>query len=684
MTTLAITFLAPLAGTIAASISFPILLTLYFLKLRRRPIRISSTLLWRHAAADLQVNVPFRWIRPSWILVLQLLVLGLLCAALARPALDESPAPTGTILLLIDRSASMSAIDGAPAGALAQRSRLEQAKADASEFVSRLGDRARAMVVAFGARPEALTNLTRDRGLLRGAIASIQPSDEPGDMMELARFVAAARNIEQGEERVSVRAVLFGDGGGQGGAPITVPGLGDVQFDFVRAGPAPEALRDNVGIVALAAKRDYESPNTLRVFARIQSTLNEPLQAALACRLDADDVQARAVTVPPMLAGGPAGEAGVTFEFPAPHGGLITVSLAREDALASDDTAAAIVRPPGAPRILLVQPNVPTSLVDYLPYDALASLEPRELKTVTAGAYETMAAARGSDSAAAFDLIVFDRVRPSAPPPAPSVSFAAGVPVPGLRVEQFEENEAAGASTMFAFWQRSHPVMRYVNLSGVAVRRPMRLVIPDPEARAPEAQRGTAASSPPQSTVLASGASGPLIALVEHAGLRRIIVGFELAQSRWWQDPSFPVFLKNATDFLTDTGEDSTARVLTTAQSISVRPLPAATRLSIEGPVAFEREVPLAGERIVLGRLPRVGLYRIAGAMTDDAVLPVNLLDAEESVIRTVDRLNIAGQGIASTSLSAMAPREIWPWLVLAAAVLLAIEWIVFVSRIRT
>ncbi len=684
MITLALTFLAPVAGIIAASIAFPILISLYFLKLRRRPIRISSTLLWRHAAADLQVNVPFRWIRPSWILLLQILVLGLLAAALARPALDESPAPTGTILLLIDRSASMNATDGAPAGTSAQRSRLEQAKSDATEFVARLGDQARAMVVAFAARPEAVTNLTRDRGLLRGAIASIEPTDEPGDLMELARFVAAARNLEQGEERAAVRAVLFGDGAGQRGTPLTAPGLGDIQFDFVRAGPVPDAARDNIGIVALAAKRDYDNPNTLRVFARVHSTLAQPAQVALICRLDGEDVQARSLVVPALTAGGPPGDAGVTFEFPCPIGGLVAVSLARDDSLEADDTAAATVRAPGAPRILLVQPNVPSTLVDYLPYDVLASLEPRELKTVTAGGYESLASSRDATSASAFDLIVFDRVRPGATPPAPSISFAAAVPVPGLSVEEFPEGDPAGGPTMFAFWLRSHPVMRYVNLSGVAVRRPLRLTLPDPEARAPEAQRGTAAAAPPQSTALASGSSGPLIALVEHAGLRRIVVAFELAQSRWWQDPSFPVFLKNATDFLTDTGEDSAARVLTTSQSISVRPLPTVKNLIVEGPISFEREVPATGERLVLGRLPRVGIYRVAGAAPDDAVLPVNLLDPEESEIRTADGLDVAGQGISSSSLSAMAPREIWPWLVMAAAVLLAIEWIVFVARIRT
>ena len=70
------TFLAPSAGLLAAAFVVPLLLSLYFLKLRRRPVRVSSTMLWRRAVHDLQVNAPFRMIKPSWLLLLQLLARG--------------------------------------------------------------------------------------------------------------------------------------------------------------------------------------------------------------------------------------------------------------------------------------------------------------------------------------------------------------------------------------------------------------------------------------------------------------------------------------------------------------------------------------------------------------------------------------------------------------------------------
>ena len=53
-------FLNPWTAAIAASIAVPALLVLYFLKLRRREMPVSSTLLWRKAIQDLQVNAPRR------------------------------------------------------------------------------------------------------------------------------------------------------------------------------------------------------------------------------------------------------------------------------------------------------------------------------------------------------------------------------------------------------------------------------------------------------------------------------------------------------------------------------------------------------------------------------------------------------------------------------------------------
>src|SRR5881392_1030250 len=92
---------------IAAAIAVPALLILYFLKLRRREMPVSSTFLWKKAVQDLQVNAPFQRLRKNLLLFLQLLLLLMLLLALSRPVSNFTPGAGKLSVILIDRSASM-------------------------------------------------------------------------------------------------------------------------------------------------------------------------------------------------------------------------------------------------------------------------------------------------------------------------------------------------------------------------------------------------------------------------------------------------------------------------------------------------------------------------------------------------------------------------------------------------
>ena len=98
----------------AAAVAVPLLVLLYFLKLKRREVVVSSTLLWKRAVQDLQVNAPFQRLRRNLLLLLQLLALAAVLVALAGPVLAGSRGPGQRYVLLIDRSASMNATDVTP------------------------------------------------------------------------------------------------------------------------------------------------------------------------------------------------------------------------------------------------------------------------------------------------------------------------------------------------------------------------------------------------------------------------------------------------------------------------------------------------------------------------------------------------------------------------------------------
>src|SRR5215218_545360 len=187
------TFLSPLSAAIAGAIVIPSLLILYFLKLRRREMTVPSTLLWKKAIQDLQVNAPFQKLRRNLLLLLQLLLLLLLLLAFSRPVTNFTPGAGKTTVILIDRSASMSAKD------VEGKSRLDEAKRRARDLVETLDRNAQAMVIAFDESAETKQGLTSDVPLLKRAIDSIEQTDKRSKL-KLAYQLAEAQTHFSAEQ----------------------------------------------------------------------------------------------------------------------------------------------------------------------------------------------------------------------------------------------------------------------------------------------------------------------------------------------------------------------------------------------------------------------------------------------------------------------------------------------------
>src|SRR5258708_38226080 len=102
-------FLAPAALALSA-LAIPIIL-LYMLRLRRRDVPVSSTMLWQQLLRDREANAPWQPLRRNLLLFLQLLGLAALVFALARPFFEVPTATPGRIALLLDVSASLTGND---------------------------------------------------------------------------------------------------------------------------------------------------------------------------------------------------------------------------------------------------------------------------------------------------------------------------------------------------------------------------------------------------------------------------------------------------------------------------------------------------------------------------------------------------------------------------------------------
>lgn len=666
------TFLAPIPAIIVGSIALPVLIAFFLLKLRRRPVRVGSTMLWDQAIRDLQANVPLRWLRPTWLLLLSILILAMLLLALARPAIDLGASRADLIILIIDRSASMSATDAGDG-----RSRLDVAKARSEDLVASLrrsGSSAMVGVIASAGEARALLSPSRDMASVVRTIRAIEPTDQPGDLAAaLALAQAQIESIRAGSEDADAPealAVIFSDAGESFSQPLAIAGA-SARFEPVgpanSADSADAAVSENVGISAISATRDFDDPSIVRVFVRAQST--RPDLGVTIELLRDDTLVAREAIVFGEAAAPGVHERPVVFEFVDREGGLLLARIDRPDALASDDSAAVVLDPIRAPVVVLVREGAARNPAQWILDAVLGELRPRELHMVTTPTELTI---EDRSALARADLIVLDGAR--LPPGA-----TADVPILALGVTPDGTGGVAGESspdpsspefaTPVLSWAREHPVMRDVTLDTVFVAR----------ALDPGMLEGVGFS---RGEALALGRFGPLI--VHRADPATILVAFDLADSNWTLHFGFPIFIANAVGFLAPEASEGSARAHTTRDLVRLTPASGSTRVALEderGSVVLARDVGDPGEEVSMGVIERAGVYRALGATVDRVA--VNLADAGESSLASRDTLRIGGRSLGAGSGGASGPTEVWHWFVMAAGALATIEWVLYALRMR-
>ena len=145
----------------------PMLLLLWFLKIRRRSQTVGSTLLWSRALEDERVRSPFQKLIRNLLMVCQLLTLILLILALLRPESGSLADTSRLNVFLVDRSASMNAIEADG------RSRFEHSIDRVQERLRDI-EGERGVLIAFGSLAESLTPVTTDLGLIDRAIDKLK------------------------------------------------------------------------------------------------------------------------------------------------------------------------------------------------------------------------------------------------------------------------------------------------------------------------------------------------------------------------------------------------------------------------------------------------------------------------------------------------------------------------------
>ncbi|MDK2971569.1 MAG: hypothetical protein PWP23_1324 [Candidatus Sumerlaeota bacterium] len=607
----------------------PLLVVFYLLKLKRKRVTMPSTLLWRRSVQDLIANAPFQKLRNNILLWLQLLLLALLILAFMRPVMKLENLGGTTVVLLIDNSASMASTEANG------MTRLELAQKAAREALDTLGNRDEAIVISFSDRTNVVQTLTSDRGALRAAINSIQVRDVETTLQEAGLILQGLTTYTNEENtilpRENTKTIILSDG-----VIDALDSLTDVpNVEYVRIGEST----DNIGISGIDVREAFTDTFEYQIFASVTNATDEEQTAYVELQVNGELLDVRSATVAPRQTSGVVFSTGEVLE------GMATLTLDSDDALKTDNLARALIAPPTDINVLLVS-------ADNYFLEQVLQIDPRI----------TISKIRPADYLPSdeYDIVVFDNCTTGDLPPGNFLFVNALPPIEG-----FALNDPADATNPQVIdWNRVHPLNRFCNFDGLQIGKSLSY------------------TAPRSSVSILEALQTDLITLQETDTQRIVVVGFDIFQSYWPLDVSFPIFMSNLVDYFSRNRMGLYQPSYATGSAIAIYPDKEAVKATVTSPSGRTHEFSFDGiSTAYMTETHEAGVYTVEFDTGTRYLLPVNLQSPSESLIAPADELAVGGREIIGTDQVVKTNQEIWHWLALAALLFLLIEWFIYTRR---
>jgi hypothetical protein len=722
-----------------------VIVILYFLKLKRKPIQVPSTFLWKKSIEDVHVNTLFQWLRQNVLLVLQVLAVLFLIYSVLGLRVHGQTSSGRHYILLIDNSASMATTDLGP-------SRLEWARREALKEIDAAGDNDFGMVLVFNSKATTLQAYTNNRVKLRDAVKSIEQTHRSTRIDEALALAESLANpvrstedtasqppdVEAERQRTMVPLKagsktfvhLYSDGRYHKLSEATLnslnarlagstDALGNLSVRYHMAGLPGADRVNNVGIVALSAVKYIEDPLKLRkpgeldaqqllVTARVANYKSNRTDVKLRLDVYVDgqlffpkqqtlSLPAREVIPADEAASKPEedrpGERGMDVKLPPLDLGkniILHAYLDRhQDDFPLDDEAWLALSVLRKAKVLIVGP--PSAVLDaFFDQEATARLATFErLSVADLGTEAYRKHARGGD----VDLVIFDRCAPEseADMPLANTYFIDQVPLPWHR------RKATYRPPVVIPSKANHPLLRYLTtLSEMRVfeafdfdlRKDLDPQVAKQFRTDDDKDDDGKRPLPTMTRILESSGQRPLLFSLTRGPYLDVVQTFALTSDKgelvtdWPLQTSFPLFFRNVLYTLGKVDDAVRPAGVQPGEPIVLRPEAGVEKLEVTPP----RGEPVALERgqrpdFVFGETDKVGIYRYQIEKGPQRSFAVNLLDSNESNIEPREEIRIGSDKVAAGQEREQ-PREIWKWILLLALILLTVEWVVYNRRI--
>lgn len=692
-------FALPFALVLSA-LALPII-ALYILKVRLRRISVSTNLFWRQIYDEKPPRSIWQHLRHLLSLLAQLLILLLLVVSVADPFFSSQLLQARRIVIVIDRSASMRVRDVAP-------SRFDAALKTAHDLVDGLRFRDEFAIVLADGRPEVAIGMTGHIPTLHRVIDEVRVTDGPSDLIAAA---ALGRQLIGNHPHGQVLVLT------DGCSPMTDESVTLLQESS--SAPKSSTTADsasvvpsvayrvvgsaagNVGITQFQVRRSLVDPIGYEILAAVTNASDKPLTLRLELSLNDLPVDVIPLTLKPeerwsrslektSLAGGIVRaelvrirEGGSAAEASSKESDSAAPAASAVNHLTSDDVAWAILPGREVQRVLIVSPG---NLFLQKVFEANPLVEV-DIQKELPEAYP------------ADSLVVLHQVVPAV---IPAGNVLVIDPVSGC--DLWEVGDVI-ANPIVTEQDQASPLMTHIRLDNVLV----------PEAR------GLKFVAPP--VTLAGTLSGDAVyAEVKRTNGKCLVLSVNLERSDLAFRTAFPIMVANSLGWFSgQTGELSAALAtggmaglriprdaggLADAANVSDGERRTVTSLKVTSPSGSVTSVCGTGESASIGPLSEIGIWTVAPsvaatgetsksaaaiavAAASSAVdgwteqqIAVNLANEKESDVRTPES---ALRRPTSPTLGGLwFSRPIWFYLIVAAVLLVAIEWFLYQRRLIT
>jgi hypothetical protein len=400
-----------------------------------------------------------------------------------------------------------------------------------------------------------------------------------------------------------------------------------------------ESIGSNVPNRAIIAFASRPWGGRLQVYARVANYDAAPFNGTLRV------FSGNQVVAEERVAIAPNGETEVSWALTGGFGAL-RAAIDGSDALPQDDSAYLSVSQ-GRPILALLVSNEPAPL-----RRALEIIPGVTVAVTTPTAYAT------APERAAADLTIFDRFLPDAWPQGAALAIA---PPPGSSLLNVAPNTRELETGRLL--QQRGSTLEGLGFGGV-VFGAVRIVEP-----------------PPWAEVQLSSDNVPLILRGRTDNHEIAVWTFNLANSNLTTRLAFPILVART---VRDLAPPPLPQAVRAGEPLVIRPDPRTTTLRLRGPGDRQITAPAAAV-VTLDTLVEPGLYQVEEQRDNTTVLAgmvgVNAGAAIESNLRPQSAPPLRAPGNDPGSASGRQMLDLWPWLALAALLVLALEWAYVLRR---